>query len=560
MKIKMNFKLLLMFAIILGAIFLVGTNKVEAKTFEYEYIAEHTDKIKVVIEAENKNLIQTEYINGVLEEQIKIENIGDIVGVEDNISYRNGIIMTQEDINKFNTSRDLKYTIKRKVSNDVTSAKTKDGKEIEIQKENNNTWLTYEGTMHYEAINETKGTHIVGYKNNDISKVEIGNEIEYLKNETSDSGCIVFYMYLVTEKLANQNLFIQSNFINKNNCIEYEHDRIIDISIRHNMLENKPNHYQMLNPIYSTDANKYAKDVVTYGNEVDICKLPTDVNTDEVYLSIWIKENYQGEKIELENNKGTLYFKEKKYKTYTDYDKVNYYIYEGKLSDLKFKENEVGLIKFKLKDGSEVQNYIRCCYKYDKNTKEKVIDFSNKTKREQNIENKVKVEYYEKYEGATSKFSIAKIEKDNVFYNSMKNELDKKSINYDNLIYLDIIDVYAEYGDICGETTLTFNIGEQYNGKYYNIVHRVRYNEFENFEGVVENGKIKITTDSLSPFGISIYENKATKNEDINNNKQEDKGKKDNTPKTGNEDIVGYIGFITIISMIVAIIIKKKLN
>lgn len=547
MKIKMNFKVLLMLAVILGAILIFGTNKVEAKTFEYEYIAEHTDKIKVVIEAENKDIIQTEYINGVLEEQIKIENLGDIIGVEDNISYRNGLIMKQEDINKFNTSKDLKYTIKRKASNDVISAKTEDGKEMEVQKEDNNTWLIYEGIIHYEAINETKGTHIVGYKNNDISKVGIGDELGYIN------------MYLVTEKLANQELFIQSNFINKKNYIEYEHDRIIDIFVRHNMMRIEAGHYQMLNPIYSTDANKYAKDVVTYGNEVDICSLPANVNTDEVYLSIWIKENYQGERIELENNKGTLYFKEKRYVTRTDLDKGNYYIYEGKLSELELKENEVGLIKFKLKDGSEVQNYIRCCYKYDNNAKEKVIDFSNKQKREQNIENKVKVEYYAKYEIATIKFNIDKIEKGNVFYSSMKNELDKKSMNYDKLLYSDIVDVYTN-GDICGETTLTFNVGEQYNGKYYNIVHRIRYNEFENFEGVVENGKVKITTNSLSPFGISIYENKATKNEDIDNNQQEDKGKKDNTPKTGNKDVVGYIGLITIISMIGTIIIKKKLN
>ena len=86
------------------------------------------------------------------------------------------------------------------------------------------------------------------------------------------------------------------------------------------------------------------------------------------------------------------------------------------------------------------------------------------------------------------------------------NEELRNHMNNNNSLYIDISNIYIEDGSYEGPLKLTFYVGEQYNGKYYSICHMKDYMyNFEEFNGIVENGKIEITVDSLSPFGISIF-------------------------------------------------------
>jgi len=81
-------------------------------------------------------------------------------------------------------------------------------------------------------------------------------------------------------------------------------------------------------------------------------------------------------------------------------------------------------------------------------------------------------------------------------------------IDSNNTLYLDILDIYRVEGDFGGKLTITFNVDQKYNGKYYYVSHYTGLGEYESFTGIVEKGKITVTVDSLSPFGIAIYEKK----------------------------------------------------
>ena len=107
---------------------------------------------------------------------------------------------------------------------------------------------------------------------------------------------------------------------------------------------------------------------------------------------------------------------------------------------------------------------------------------------------------------------------------------------------------------------MTFYVGEQYNGKYYSICHMKDYMyNFEEFNGIVENGKIEITVDSLSPFGISIFEKKE-ETPTTDSTPKVDKGEKDETPKTGTVDIIGYVLGVTLLTGVGIVELKKRLK
>lgn len=93
---------------------------------------------------------------------------------------------------------------------------------------------------------------------------------------------------------------------------------------------------------------------------------------------------------------------------------------------------------------------------------------------------------------------------------------------------------------------------------------------FENFERTVNNGKITITVSELSPFVIGVKEET---NQDANVSDETDgklndetskptqgKGEKDETPKTGISNIIGYVAIIAVIAGTSIIIAKKKLQ
>ncbi|MBO5004981.1 MAG: hypothetical protein J6D03_07060 [Clostridia bacterium] len=520
MKLKTNFKILLMFGIMLVTMLLIGTTKVEASTYEYNCdwisgnVTCNNGKITITrLEKENNQEII-----------IELEKLEDIVGVTESSK----LIMNQTNINKFINDRDINYTVKKKVGNNVTSAKTVDGKTIEIEKINNENWLILKGTIHYKAECSEKG-----HKNNDIRNVEYGWSLDYYENE--DKNTLYLSFSIETDLTVNQNTFFQEEFVNEHN---------VDYTIGgYGGGDSSYSYFSYLYPIYDDNS--------TYDNPCGI--IPSNKDLSKVYLKLSL-EQYQGEKIVLENSKDILYYEgiEK------NYSGERVYVYKRKVSEIKLQNGHRGLFNYKLKNGTEIPTYFVYNYMLSENEKEETVTINDNTKNEQNVDNKVNVNYW-----GSAKFDISKIETTDSIYNNVKNEIDENTSNYNNSIYLSIFDIYRVSGNYGGKLKLTFNVGEQYNGKYYYVSHRINYGNFERFEGIVKDGKIEITVDSLSPFGISIFEDKKETTPPTETEiptQTVDKGEKDETPKTGTVDIIGFVSLVTLVSLVGIVELKKRLK
>ena len=127
--------------------------------------------------------------------------------------------------------------------------------------------------------------------------------------------------------------------------------------------------------------------------------------------------------------------------------------------------------------------------------------------------------------------SAEPIKNDTLIYQEMKNKLAEKG-------YTDIFNAYElnlTSGDLGDGLELTFEVGTENNGKKAIILHQKHDGTYEEFERIVENGKVKITVTELSPFMIALTENK------------EDNRILDNEPKTG---VVNYMVFSSVIAII----------
>ena len=235
--------------------------------------------------------------------------------------------------------------------------------------------------------------------------------------------------------------------------------------------------------------------------------------------------------------------------------------YVGKYGDnYKYKAN---LKNVKL-DTGDGQNLTKFSFKNSQSCGGFYLDESytidNETYVEKNGTNsdtKLKYDLQGKFTGT---LKVEEISKNDIIYNKVQEKLNKSSSND---IYMTISNVYIENGSYEGKLKLTFNVGEEYNGKNYNVVHMKSENyDFEEFTGIVENGKIEITVDSLSPFGISIFEKETAQEEtqttEENTNATTNKGEKDVTPKTGTVDIIGYVLLGTVLSGVGIVALKKK--
>lgn len=155
---------------------------------------------------------------------------------------------------------------------------------------------------------------------------------------------------------------------------------------------------------------------------------------------------------------------------------------------------------------------------------------------------------------------VEEINSNDLMYNKVDEELKKYDNN--NSIYKNISNIYIENGSYNGALNLIFYVGEKYNGKNYSVVHmKDCYYNFEKFEGIVKDGKIDVEVKTLSPFGISVFEEKTINsgdNKDIEASIEEP-DEKDNSPKTGTKNMIGYVSLITIISMVGIIKLRKKI-
>ena len=153
------------------------------------------------------------------------------------------------------------------------------------------------------------------------------------------------------------------------------------------------------------------------------------------------------------------------------------------------------------------------------------------------------------------------------------NETDKTYIEMKNVVadnkdyfWIGAYDIKLVGGNYEGELLLTFDLGEENNGKKVYIVHRLNNGDFEDFYEVVENGKVTIKVTELSPF-LLAYEEETTEGQtqgqieqvttNETNNKATAEGEKDDTPKTGtNSTILNNLGLITLVA--ISVIIAKR--
>ena len=140
--------------------------------------------------------------------------------------------------------------------------------------------------------------------------------------------------------------------------------------------------------------------------------------------------------------------------------------------------------------------------------------------------------------------------------------IEMKNVVADNKDYFWIgaYDIKLVGGNYEGDLLLTFDLGEENNGKKVYIVHKLNNGDFEYFYEVVESGKVTIKVTELSPFLLAYEEQstgqtggqseQSTTNETSNetNNEATVKGEKDNTPKTGTDNtVLNSFGLITVL-------------
>ena len=231
----------------------------------------------------------------------------------------------------------------------------------------------------------------------------------------------------------------------------------------------------------------------------------------------------------------------------------NVYKYKMSLKNVKINETSgtktIHLADFSYKDSFEVGDFeLDPNYTIDNET------YVEQTKT--NTSTKLKFDLRGNFKGT---LKAEEISKNDLIYNKVNEEL-RNHMNNNNSLYIDISNIYIEDGSYEGPLKLTFYVGEQYNGKYYSICHMKDYMyNFEEFNGIVENGKIEITVDSLSPFGISIFEKKE-ETPTTDSTPKVDKGEKDETPKTGTVDIIGYVLGVTLLTGVGIVELKKRLK
>ena len=527
---KLKTKFLIIIAIAFFTV-LIGITNVKAETYTHDFDYGYGLKGTITTTIDGNKIIQkNSYYNTIVE----YENLGEVIGVDGS-----AFVMKQEEINKYVKDKDIQYTVKTKVGNDVESATTLvdrtnpetsqwemiDGEKMEIEVIDNEKWVVYSGTIHYEGRVDYPLFEVTGSKNKDIATVYWMDYIRYYTNENKDN---VQYINIdidcVSEAIAGCSTVANGSIVNK---------RDVALEQYGGGGSGPDGGYTWLYPIYN--AKGYSLFSPT--------SIPINANLSEIYMKISVKY-YQGEKIELSDNKGTLYYERK----VNDEFYGIMYVYKNALSNLKIEEYEMPVLDYKLENGLVIPNIVGVSYKLDENAKEEVVEVNDSTKNDQDIKDEIGITYW-----GDAKFDSIEIDKNDSIYSDVKDNLEKNSTDYKNRLYLDIMDIYRVSGDYGGKLTITFSVGEQYNGKYYFVSHRVNHLNYEHFEGIVENGKITITVDSLSPFGISIYEDKQT-------NDVTDKGELDETPKTGTVDIISYVSIATIVSMIGAVVLKKKLK
>lgn len=169
-----------------------------------------------------------------------------------------------------------------------------------------------------------------------------------------------------------------------------------------------------------------------------------------------------------------------------------------------------------------------------------------------------------------AKITTKEIVKDSDTHLSMKSYINNHlSMEREEYKFVFMRDIKIENGTFNGKLTMTFDIGEQYNGQKCVVLHKKNNGEYEQFNSTIENGKATIEVTELSPFAILIAETKQENNtqaepttptEPTDSTPKVDKGEKDETPKTGTVDIIGYVLGVTLLTGVGIVELKKRLK
>lgn len=266
-------------------------------------------------------------------------------------------------------------------------------------------------------------------------------------------------------------------------------------------------------------------------------EMPTGLNYGEWYYQLYFDE-YVGKSLKIDGL-GTFAF-DKKGETETEGEK---YIYKCKITNPEM-FYKAGTHKYSVTYTVEKTNKT-----YTTNIEISITGLEIKT-YEVKADKKVGISLT----GAmgNNSLDVNTIGKQDKTYVEMASMLNVDNENMD--IYAYDINVEGQYE---GELTLTFDVGQEYNGRKASILHIKKDNTTEKFEAIVENGKVTVTVNGLSPFMVAIENTTNTKTETPKEETKKEH-KLDETPKTGTTFEVASILLIIALISISGIVIANK--
>ena len=119
-------------------------------------------------------------------------------------------------------------------------------------------------------------------------------------------------------------------------------------------------------------------------------------------------------------------------------------------------------------------------------------------------------------------------------------------------------EVTIENGSFTGSLVLSFDVGEEYNGKTVIVKHKLASGKIETHEAVCVNGKVTITVTELSPFMLAVK--KETVTQEPSQPAPETDAAQTDVPQTGdNMNVLLLVELILIAAaMMVAIILWRR--
>ncbi len=543
MKLKTNFKILLILAIILGAMLLLGTTKVQANSQENIEV-ELVDKSNTLIDNITAELYK-------YDETVDGEN-GNITVT---LNFKNNTYTAKDfkEVQQYLKNNNLKTFSPKVYINIADNVKTvkdiKTNKEYNILNRNGKKYIEYNAeiakifndfadVVSYYEINWTD-------RNTTLQYITEDNQITNYSITTAPSDPLGLYY----DKKAG----IEGEVVSFSSVIANEQGKYIIDRFKNN------------NGAYAVSL--YTFDVrMGGGPDETLASAQTDINYINEYIYIDLPYNVgQNLTTKIKGTNNTIQFE-----YYSNDNGRN--VYRAKITkdieNLIFNKAQTVILTYTTQNQDLDLPY----------TFEFPISVagSTRTKLILNNDEDVKIDFNGVLPmGVTIK--AEKIKDNTELYATLSTtgiESMARYYNQNSLTDLLLTDITTVGGNINGAIQLTFNVGEQYNGKYIYIAHKKHNGDYEYFRETVTGGSITIVVDELSPFIVAVEEkiNVPTNQEPTDTTDKGEKDdtpttntiskEKDDTPKTGTEtaNIIGYVLATTILSGVGIIALKKNLK